>query len=324
MKGQRRRHLAVKEEHRLTAVDAQALVAARHPAPRSVLGYHEYPGRARVPACVVRVLEPGAEEIAVHWSDEDPASARPLKRVHSAGLFEGRLPHRRPIVPYRLLIRYADGGEHSRHDPYYFSPQLSDYDLYLFGEGNHHRIYRKLGAHAEAVDGTDGTRFAVWAPNAERVSVVGPFNLWDGRRHAMQVRGGSGVWELFVPGVGPGTPFKYEIRNRDGRTVVKSDPYGFSMQLRPDNCSVVADLSGYGWGDAAWMEARATFDPAARPVSAYELHLASWHRREGSHPPFMTWREAAETVIPHVLSLGHTHIELMGACEHPLDESCGY
>jgi len=230
MKANRRRHLAVNERHRLPAGDAEALVGARHPAPRSVLGYHEYPGRGRVPACVVRVLEPDAAEVAVHWSDEEASAARPLKRIHPGGLFEGRLPHRRPLVPYRLVTRYADGSEHSRPDPYYFSPQLSDYDLYLFGEGNHHRIYRKLGAHPEVVDGTRGTRFAVWAPNAERVSVVGPFNLWDGRRHPLQVRGSSGVWELFVPDVDAGMPYKYEIRNRNGRTLLKSDPYGFAMQ----------------------------------------------------------------------------------------------
>ena len=320
----RRRHLAVNEQHRLPAGDAEALAGARHPAPRSVLGYHEYPGRGRAPACIVRVLEPDAVEVAVHWSDEPAEAARALRRVHAAGLFEGRLPHRRPIVPYRLLVRYADGSEHSRPDPYNFSPQLSDYDLYLFGEGNHHRVYRKLGAHPEVVEGTPGTRFAVWAPNAERVSVVGPFNLWDGRRHPMQTRGGSGVWELFVPDVGAGTPYKYEIRARDSRTLLKSDPYGFAMQLRPDNCSLVTDLGGHAWGDADWMNARSAYDPASRPVSVYELHLASWRRREGRHPPFMTWREAAEQVIPHVLALGHTHIELMGVSEHPLDESWGY
>jgi 1,4-alpha-glucan branching enzyme len=324
MKANRRRHLAVNERHRLPAGDAEALVGARHPAPRSVLGYHEYPGRGRVPACVVRVLEPDAAEVAVHWSDEEASAARPLKRIHPGGLFEGRLPHRRPLVPYRVLTRYADGSEHSRPDPYYFSPQLSDYDLYLFGEGNHHRIYRKLGAHPEAVDGTHGTRFAVWAPNAERVSVVGPFNLWDGRRHPLQVRGSSGVWELFVPDVDAGMPYKYEIRNRNGRTLLKSDPYGFAMQLRPGNCSVVADLGGHPWGDADWMSARAAADPAGRAVSVYELHLGSWRRREGRHPPFMSWREAADEVIPHVLALGHTHIELMGVSEHPLDESWGY
>jgi 1,4-alpha-glucan branching enzyme len=304
--------------------EVAALLGARHREPRSVLGYHEKTGHGGRPECVLRVLEPGADDVAVFWEDETPAQARPLTRVHEGGLFEGTLPYRRPMPPYRLRVRHGDGGESIRHDPYYFSPQLTDYDLYLFGEGNHHHIYLKLGAHVATLDGLPGTRFAVWAPNAERVSVVGPFNAWDGRRHAMQSRGGSGVWELFVPGLGPGAAYKYEIRTRGGGSLLKSDPYGFAMQLRPDNCSIVADLRGYQWDDAEWMAARSGEEPGRRPVSVYELHLASWRRREGRHPPFMNWREAVEDLIPYVCELGYTHIELMGVAEHPLDESWGY
>jgi len=318
------RTLPLKPEHHLPEAEAAALVEACHREPRSALGYHEYPQRRAKPACVVRVLEPGASAVSVHWDDEDPARARPLRQIHPGGLFEGRLPHRRPLVPYRLRVRYPDGHELGRHDPYYFSPQLSDFDLHLFGEGNHHRIYLKLGAHPGRVDGLDGTRFAVWAPNAERVSVVGAFNLWDGRRHPMHARGGSGVWELFIPGTGAGEAYKYEIRARDGRSLLKSDPYGFAMQLRPGNCSVVAELGGYRWGDHEWLQSRAASDPGSRPVSVYEVHLSSWRRREGRHPPFMNWREAADELIPYVLELGHTHVELMGVSEHPLDESWGY
>ena len=308
----------------LPAGEVEALLQARHREPRSVLGYHELPGKGGAPECVVRVLEPGADEVAVFWEDEGPGSARPLERVHADGLFEGVVRHRRPMQPYRLRVKYPGGQEQLRHDPYYFSPQLTDYDLYLFGEGNHHRIYLKLGAHATTVDGLAGTRFAVWAPNAQRVSVVGPFNAWDGRRHAMQSRAASGVWELFVPDLGPGAAYKYEIRTREGRSLLKSDPYGFAMQLRPDNCSIVAELHGYAWGDGDWMAARAGENPAGRPISVYEVHLPSWRRREGRHPPFMNWREAAEELIPYVRDLGHTHIELMGVAEHPLDESWGY
>jgi 1,4-alpha-glucan branching enzyme len=314
----------VENQSLLSTAEIEALIEARHGEPRSALGYHEYASPGGPPACVVRVLEPGAAGVSVHWDDEDPSAARPLARLHPGGLFEGRLPHRRPLVPYRLRIFYPDGHELSRHDPYYFSPQLSDYDLYLFGEGNHHHIYLKLGAHRGRVDGLDGTRFAVWAPNAERVSVVGPFNLWDGRRHAMHSRGGSGVWELFVPDLGPGTAYKYEIRTRDGRTLLKSDPYGFAMQLRPDNCSIVAELDGHEWGDGAWMQDRAHAEQGARPITVYELHLGSWRRRVGRDPPFMNWREAVDELLPHVLDLGCTHVELMGVSEHPLDESWGY
>jgi 1,4-alpha-glucan branching enzyme len=308
----------------LTREEVEALVEARHGQPRSLLGYHEYPSPTGEPLAVVRVLEPDAESVEAYWQDEPPGAAVRLSRLHAGGLFEGRLHFRRPIVPYRLRVRYRDGSEHLRHDPYYFGHELSDFDLYLFGEGRHHRIHDKLGAHPQVRDGLAGTHFAVWAPNAERVSVVGPFNLWDGRRHALQQRGSSGCWELFVPGVGPGTPYKYELRTRDGRRLLKSDPYAFAMQLRPENCSIVCDLDGHVWGDAAWLEQRAQSDPARAPFYAYELHLASWRRRQGRQPPFMTWREAADEVIPYVLELGCTHVELMGVAEHPLDESWGY
>ncbi|MFO1393864.1 MAG: 1,4-alpha-glucan branching protein GlgB [Steroidobacteraceae bacterium] len=307
---------------KLTVSEIEALVQARHPEPRSLLGYHEYARKGGEPACMVRALEPAAEHVEVIWDDSSAPST--LKRIHDAGLFEGRVPYRRPLSPYRLRIRYRDGVEHVRHDAYYFSPQITDFDLYLFGEGNHHRIYLKLGAHPIELDGTPGTRFAVWAPNAERVSVVGSFNLWDGRRHAMQMRGSSGIWELFVPDVGPGTTYKYEIRTPDGRTILKSDPFGFAMQLRPDNCSVVASLEGHDWGDQAWMEARRHARHPALPINIYELHPGSWRRRPDRTPPFPNWRELADELIPYVRELGYTHVELMGIAEHPFDRSWGY
>jgi 1,4-alpha-glucan branching enzyme len=198
---------------------------------------------------------------------------------------------------------------------------ISDFDLYLFGEGNHQRIYEKLGAHVHG----GGTRFAVWAPNAEAVSVVGRFNQWDGRTHVMHNRGASGVWELDIPKVGPGTSYKYEIRTRDGRLFLKADPYGFAMEVRPGNCSVVSRLDGFDWQDASWLRARQSCDPARRPLNAYEVHLGAWRRPwDQRQPPFMGWREAAEQLIPYVRDLGYTHIELMGVAEHPLDASWGY
>ena len=306
----------------LSPSDVDALIHARHPEPRSVLGYHEFQRRDEQPLCLVRVLEPDAVRVEVCW--EDGATGVPLARLHAAGLFEGRVPYRRPLQPYRLSIRYRNGTVLTKHDAYYFAPQLADFDLHLFGEGNHHSIYYKLGAHPVVLDGLAGTRFAVWAPNAERVSVVGPFNLWDGRRHAMQVRGSSGIWELFIPGVGPGTAYKYELRTRDGRTILKADPYGFAMQLRPDNCSVVAALDGFEWHDAAWLEARASVNHATRPINIYELHPGSWRRDYARTPQFLTWRELADQLIPYLQDLGHTHVELMGVAEHPFDGSWGY
>src|SRR5512139_3441066 len=278
-------------KRKLSASDIDALINARHPEPRSLLGYHEFARANEQSICVVRVLEPDADHVEVRWDDGAPAV--PLERLHAAGIFEGRVPFRRPLQPYRLHVRYRDGQEITKHDPYFFAPQLSDFDLYLFGEGNHYSIYYKLGAHPTVIDGLAGTRFAVWAPNAERVSVVGPFNLWDGRRHALQARGGSGIWELFIPDVGPGTAYKYEIRTRDGRTILKADPYGFAMQLRPANCSVVVTLDGHEWQDRAWMEARSSANHLTRPINIYEVHPGSWKRDYGHTPPFLNWREFA-------------------------------
>ena len=221
-------------------------------------------------------------------------------------------------------------------------PQITDFDLYLFGEGTHLRIYDKLGAHliegsADAVhtdavraggtrtDREAGTRFAVWAPNANRVSVVGPFNQWNGDAHVMKSRGSSGVWELFIPGLGVGTEYKYEIRTKEGYLLLKADPYGFAMQLRPDTSSLVASLDGHEWQDAEWMAERGRIDVRRRPFNAYEVHLGSWRRPwHERRPPFMNWREAVEQLIPYVKDMGYTHVELMGVAEHPLDASWGY
>jgi 1,4-alpha-glucan branching enzyme len=202
---------------------------------------------------------------------------------------------------------------------------ITDFDLHLFGEGKHERIYDKLGAHPHGQGASMGTRFAVWAPNAERVSVVGAFNRWDGAAHVMRSRASSGVWETVIPGIGAGTVYKYEIRCRDGGVFVKADPYGFAMQLRPDNCSVVACLDGHAWQDSAWLAQRERGDPLRRPFNAYEVHLGSWRRPWAQRsPPFMSWLEAVDQLIPYVAEMGYTHIELMGVAEHPLDASWGY
>jgi 1,4-alpha-glucan branching enzyme len=308
----------------LSASDIASIVAATHREPRSVLGYHELKREAGPAQCVVRVLEPDAVDVAVFWEDETAEQARPLLKLHDAGLFEGEINHRRPIVPYRLRVRYTDGTEVVKHDPYYFAPQLTELDLYLFGEGNHHSIYHKLGAHPTTRDGLAGTRFAVWAPNARRVSVVGDFNFWDGRRHALQALAASGIWELFVPDVHAGALYKYEILTHDHGLLLKSDPYGFQMQLRPDNASVVADLSGYAWGDEQWMSKRRAWDPLRAPISIYELHPGSWRRSWHRKPAFLSWDELADQLIPYVLDMGYTHIELIGVAEHPFDGSWGY
>src|SRR5688500_15495477 len=220
---------------RLSQSDIAALINATHREPRSVLGYHEMQRAGQEPECVVRVLEPDATYVGIYWEDQTPGEARPLVQLHPSGVFEGVIDFRRPIMPYRLHIRYRNGAETTKYDPYYFGPQITEFDLHLFGEGNHHTIYCKLGAHAMTRDGLAGTRFAVWAPNAKRVSAVGDFNFWDGRRHPMHALAASGIWELFIPGVGAGALYKFEILTPQGHVVLKSDPYGFQTQLRPDN-----------------------------------------------------------------------------------------
>jgi 1,4-alpha-glucan branching enzyme len=201
---------------------------------------------------------------------------------------------------------------------------LTDFDLHLFGEGNHHHIHRKLGAHSAVRDGVQGTRFAVWAPNARRVGVVGDCNHWDGRNCVMHRRGSSGVWEAFVPGVGPGALYKFEMENAHGQVQLKADPYAFQMQLRPDNASVVADIGGFHWNDAEWLARRAAWDPLRAPINIYELHPGSWRRSWHRKPAFLTWDEIAEQLIPYLHDLCYTHVELVGVAEHPFDGSWGY
>ncbi len=305
----------------LTPVEIASLLTATSREPRSLLGYHEFARDQDVPVALVRVLEPDAVSVAVFYEDESIDNAKPLTLLDPAGLFEGRITYRRPLQPYRLHIRYRDGGEVIKHDPYYFAPQLSDFDLYLFGEGNHHALYRKLGAHPEVLDGVAGVRFAVWAPTAQRVSVVGDFNFWDGRRHVLHARG-SGIWELFVPDIGIGALYKFEIRTPQEWVLTKADPYGLQMQLRPDTASVVAALDDYAWQDQAWLSQRLAWNPQTAPISVYEVHPASWRRNvDGS---FLSWQQLTEQLIPYVKEMGYTHIELMGVAEYPFDGSWGY
>ncbi|HTE42623.1 MAG TPA: 1,4-alpha-glucan branching enzyme, partial [Steroidobacteraceae bacterium] len=295
----------------LSSADIDALIHFRHREPRSVLGYHEVARDDESPLCVVRVFEPDAVSIEAFWEDEDPKRAVALKQIHAAGLFEGKLNYRRPLQPYRLRVKYRNGVEAVKHDPYYFAPQLADLDLHLFGEGNHYTIYRKLGAHIEVRDGLSGTRFAVWAPNADRVSVVGSFNFWDGRKHAMHALAASGIWELFIPGVEQGALYKFELRTRGGHMLLKVDPFALQMQLRPENAGVVASLGGYEWQDAAWIEQRKSWDPQRAPIAVYEVHPGTWRRTPTREHGYLTWDELADQLIPYVQELHYTHIELM-------------
>ncbi len=281
-----------------------ALLAARHGDPFAVLGPHVVAGQR-----VLRALVPGAETLA--------AGGVALARRDDAGFFEGVIPP----GPYALrATRGADAW--SFEDPYRFGPTLGPLDDHLLVEGTHARLPERLGAHPCEHEGVAGVRFAVWAPNARRVSVVGGFNQWDGRRHAMRKRVDSGLWEIFLPGLGLGDAYKYEILGADGVVLpLKADPFGFAAELRPANASVVADPR-HVWGDAAWMAARAK-QPARRlPMAIYEVHAPSWR----VHPDgrCYSWDELSAALIPYVLEMGFTHVELMPVMEYPLDASWGY
>lgn len=210
------------------------------------------------------------------------------------------------------------------YDPYAFNPIISDLDRYLFNQGTHYKIYEKLGSHPMTVDGVKGILFAVWAPNAKRVSVVGSFNDWDGRRHPMRCLGDSGIWELFIPGVLEGDLYKYEIKTKENQLLLKTDPYGFYTELRPSTASIVYDIDKYQWHDEKWMKERAQKDPLNQPLSIYEVHLGSWMRVVEENNRFLTYREAAHKLVAYVKDMGYTHIQLMPIEEHPYDGSWGY
>ena len=296
--------------------------------PRSVLGFHEVRKKNGQRVWIVRVLETEASKVYLFWDDQTEAEAVLMKNIHSGGLFELKIPPRAELKPYRLKIIYKDGNKHIRHDPFYFSPQFTEFDQFLFGQGNHHRLYHKLGAHPVTLDGVPGTLFAVWAPNAKRVSVVGDFNLWDGLKHPMQIIGGSGIWEVFIPEVSVGTLYKFEIKTFEKQILLKSDPLGFSAEMRPSTASIITELSGFKWNDEKWLEQRAKRNPLIQPVNVYEVHLGSWQRLPQENSPdenrSLTYPELADRLIPYVKEMGYTHLELMPIAEHPFDGSWGY
>ncbi len=299
------------------------IVALAHRDPHRHLGPHLEEGRL-----VLRVFRPGARAVWIRWAQEDADSAQPMTRLHAGGIFELYCDERELPEPKAYRIELRDGPTPSLgHDPYAFWPTLGDLDVHLMGEGKHRLLHHILGAHARDHQDVEGTAFAVWAPEAKRVSVVGDFNGWDGHCHAMR-RLGSGVWEIFAPHVLEGALYKFEVWKSDGELIVKADPLGREMERRPSNASRVT-VSRHQWRDAAWLERRAASEPAQGPLSIYEVHLGSWLHRDGpplhaDRPTLLGYRELADELVDYVADLGFTHIELMPVMEHPFDGSWGY
>jgi len=289
--------------------------------PFSLLGAHPY-SQDGMEGVIVRVFLPDAKNVFV--ADLDPENDIPAGVVNRKGLFEAFIAGIKNISPYHLKVDFGTGITVKFYDCYSFLPVLSDFDLYLFGQGNHFRIYEKLGAHPFRHQDVSGVLFAVWAPSASRVSVVGDFNQWDGRRHLMRNRGSSGVWELFIPHLKSDTLYKFEIRTNDGTILTKSDPYGFLFEQRPKTATVVCDINKYQWGDKDWLSKRAGEDHLRRPMSIYEVHLGSWKRKTDEGGRWLTYREAAAELIPYVKDMGFNYIEFLPLAEHPFDGSWGY
>jgi 1,4-alpha-glucan branching enzyme len=298
--------------------DLLRLLANEHWDPHRVLGAHPAT-RGDVHGVILRAFHPHAVAVECRPGDGEPVS---MARVEG-GLFAAWLPGADLPLRYQLRFHFRDGHVWERDDPYRFLPTLGDTDLHLINEGTHRRLWEVLGAHVQQIDGVQGVSFAVWAPGARRVSVVGDFCHWDGRLFPMRQMGSSGVWELFVPGLHPGALYKYEIKTSGGEIRIKADPLGQAMEVPPGTASRVY-ASSYDWDDHAWMEARARRDPLREPMAIYEVHLGSWARVPEENNRSLTYRELADKLVAHVKDLGFNYIELLPIAEHPFGGSWGY
>ncbi len=290
-----------------------AIVQGRHNNPFAVLGPHR-----RGPNRVVRTFQPDAQKVSLVNAKGDVIAA--MQEIHAGGLFEGCLPPRQRRYALRVVMQ--DGTTFDTQDPYRFPSTLGEMDLYLLGEGSDQHVYKKLGSHIMKVLGVSGTRFAVWAPNASRVSVVGDFNQWDGRRHVMRLHPGNGIWEIFVPGTGAGAKYKYEIQDAGGKLLpLKTDPYAAYYEPPPGNSSIVF-ASRYDWQDSDWINKRSPLPVMNQAISIYEVHPGSWRRKDDGSS--LSYRELANDLVDYVQEMGFTHIELLPVTEHPFDGSWGY
>ena len=309
-------------------VDVNAIgpiIHGYHNNPFDLLGPHpiEEDGRQ---ALAVRAYLPESKQV---WLvDSQHGISRSMRRIHPAGLFEAICPteaeDNQPKQAYQFRAENESGELRTMHDPYAFQPMLTDYDLHLLGEGRHWNSYQKLGAHLREANSVQGVNFAVWAPNAESVAIVGDFNRWDRRTHAMRKHIPGGVWELFVPGMSLGTLYKYSLKLPGGQTIEKCDPYGFAAEVPPRTANIVADLEHYQWGDSDWLQSRQQPGGLDKPISAYEVHLGSWQTADSGNGPWLNYRELAHRLVAYCQEMGYTHLELMPVSEHPFTGSWGY
>ena len=283
-----------------------------HHDPFELLGRHPLPDGG----FIIRALMPSAESVSVTGGGE-------MERIEGTDFFE--YIDKDGSVPDHYELEYVEKGtgrDVSIISPYTFPPKIGELDMHLFNEGRHRHVWNILGANPCVIDDIEGVLFAVWAPAVQRVSVVGDFNAWDGRRHPMRCRGASGIWELFIPGLGAGNAYKFEILGREGQLAIKTDPYARQMGLRPETVSHTPAQSSFDWQDQKWLETRRNFDWQHEPIAIYELHAGSWQRDDDGG--FLNWRELADRLMPYLEEMHYTHLELMPVAEHPLDESWGY
>ena len=303
--------------------ELEAFRKAQMSTPHGVLGMHPAKVKGKR-GLVVRAFVSDAKSCEVVDIENEALIRYPMERLSEDGFFEGFIEGSDEVFEYRLRVETSDLEIRQFYDPYSFLPTMGESDLYLFNEGNEHRIFEKLGSRPRVFDGVPGVSFAVWAPNATSVSVVGSFNNWDGRYHPMRILGSSGVWELFIPGLRVGEMYKYELVGKGGGLFLKTDPYGAYFEAPPNNATIVYDHGEYEWGDKEWLGERQSRQALDKPMSVYEVHLGSWKRRWEEDKRPLTYEELAKELAEYIVEQGFTHIELMPVAEHPFDGSWGY
>ncbi len=303
----------------LTQDELRSLVELRHRSPHQLLGLHPLGDGSGL---IARVLRPDAAKVEIEPVHEKDKPSIKLKRIPKTDIFEGTTTAANRVYAYDLVITGHDGKVQKIRDAYSFLPTLGEADLYLFGKGDERRIYDKLGAQLRTIDGVHGSSFAVWAPNAQRISVVGDFNNWDGRPHQMRSLGPSGVWEIFIPGVSQGAHYKFEIRDLHGHVALKTDPFGFFFEKPPKNAAIVWSTEKFSWSDDEWLARRRQRDSLRSPLSIYEVHIGSWRKK--SMGESLSYRELAEPLVKYVREMGFTHVEFMPVAEHAFYPSWGY